>query len=583
MYVHDCTFITGIFYELKMKDVALKVFRQGEQAFFQVLGHMLSTNTLMLDQCPALLAPMRQRVLCEASILKDDELFADVVLRWKCLFKEFRSQLIQQNSGEVFSAFFQWHMMCKMSHKAASDEDATQSALLGQMQREEALLRTSAKLILADMSETSYKDIQKGLVGGTLIIDYIFFAPLRENPLLDAYCVIVERDGSPIVCELNYKAIRNQAAVVAQHLLSQSTSITQEKIDCELSLLSRVLFPRELLDILASGRVTKLYISPDSDIAHIPFDSLPVDLSGSGTEIPLFEKFSISIVSSTRKLSSSNLETDSDKPAKEGMCTIIGNPNFDLCMPVSAGGDSSSTVDKLINFICGYFSISPDQSGPTVENLEHSKDEVDFISSHLRSRGLTVQSMTGDDATLRKVLSLESPLLIHISSHAHGTTGRSVQAYRGSFFDDLKSAAVVLAGFNTFSRKKFDQLPSDCGPALLSPLAIFSMKLKGTKLVFLSACSSSAGKAPIQEAVDSLAEAFLTAGAETVIAALWPIADKSAADISKLFYEKVTTPGTRPSDALTHAKKTVMERDFASYWSNCAAFVCHGIDKPLFM
>lgn len=564
-----------------MKDVALRMFRKGEQAFFQVLGHMLSSNTLMLDQCPATLAPMRQRVLCEASILKEHELFADVVLRWKCLFKEFRSQLIRQNSGEVFGAFFQWHMMCETSQKAASDEGAAQAALLGQMQREEALLRTSAKSILADMSETSYKDLQKGLVDGTLIVDYIFFAPLRENPLLDAYCVIVEKAGSPIVCELNYKAIRNQAAVVAQHLVSQSTSTTQEKIDSELSLLARVLFPRELLDILASGKVTKLYISPDSDIAHIPFDPLPVDLSGSGTEVSLFKKFSISILSSTRKLLSSNIETGSDKPVKEGTCTIIGNPNFDLCKPVSA--DSSSSIDKLINFICGYFSISPDQSGPIVEKLEHSQDEVDFITSHLRSRGLTIQSMIGDDATLRKVLSLESPLLIHVSSHAHGTTGRSVQAYRGSFFDDLKSAAVVLTGFNTFSRKKFDQLPSDCGPALLSPLAIFSMNLKGTKLVFLSACSSGTGKAPIQEAVDSLAEAFLTAGAETVIAALWPIADESAANISKLFYEKVTTPGTRPSDALTHAKRTVMERDFASYWSNCAAFVCYGIDKPLFV
>lgn len=36
-----CVF-AGIFYELNMKDVALKVFRKGEQAFFQVLGHMLT-------------------------------------------------------------------------------------------------------------------------------------------------------------------------------------------------------------------------------------------------------------------------------------------------------------------------------------------------------------------------------------------------------------------------------------------------------------------------------------------------------------------------------------------------------------
>jgi len=136
-------------------------------------------------------------------------------------------------------------MMCETSHKSASDEGTTctQAALLGQMQKEAALLQTSAKSILADMAEMSYKDLQKRLVDE---VHYIFFALLRENLLLDAYCVIAEKDGSPIVCELNYKAIRNQVAVVAQHLLSQSTSVMQEKINCELSLLDRVLFPQEI-------------------------------------------------------------------------------------------------------------------------------------------------------------------------------------------------------------------------------------------------------------------------------------------------------------------------------------------------
>ena len=131
-------------------------------------------------------------------------------------------------------------MLCETSHKADSDEEATQAALLGQMQKEEALLQTSSKLILANMSERSNKDLQKRLIDGVLIIDYIFFAPLREN---SCWMHTVKKDGNPIIYELNYKAIRNQVAMVAQHLLSQSASIKQEKINNELSLLARVLFP----------------------------------------------------------------------------------------------------------------------------------------------------------------------------------------------------------------------------------------------------------------------------------------------------------------------------------------------------
>ena len=82
---------------------------------------------------------------------------------------------------------------------------------------------------------------------------------------------------------------------------------------------------------------------------------------------------------------------------------------------------------------------------------------------------------------------------------------------------------------------------------------------------------------PIQEAVDSLAEAFLTAGVETVIASLCPISDQLASEISNVFYTKLVIPGTCPSEALIYVKK----QDEELYWSTYSAFACYGVDKPL--
>ena len=568
----------GIFHELELKEDAVKVFRKGEHAFFQVLGHMLTSHTLMLDQCPATTAPMRQLVLSEASLLKLPVLFANVVLRWKCLFKEFRSQLIHHCSGEIFGEFFQWYMKSK-TLESETDEGTAQSAVLKQMQKEEELLQTFSKSVLQDMYETSYEHLQKVLHAGTVTVDFIFFAPLRENPLLDAYCVIYESSKAPIVCELDYRAIRNQAAVVTQVLLSKS-SVSQAKLDFELACLARVLFPKELLDILVAGNISHLYISPDSDIAHIPLDLLPVNFKDIDKTIPLFEKFSVSILSSLRKLLNPKaLGTSIDSSKEKRTCFLIGNPNFDLCKPVS----SSLFFERVIDFFGGYFGISTTSTGPIVEQLEHSQDEIDCISKDLQSRSLSVQCISGDDATLTKILSIHSPLLIHVSSHAYSTCGRSITAFRGNFYDDLKSGAIALAGFNTFNRKQFDKLPSDCGLAQLSPLAILSMKLKDTKLVFLSTCGSAAGTAPLQEAVDSLAEAFLSAGVETVIATLWPVEDKAAADISKLFYKKVITPGICPSEALAYAKKHLRDSVKELFSLSYAAFVCYGLDQPIFV
>ena len=547
----------------------MKVFMWGEQAFFQVLGHMLSSHTLKLDQCPATIAPIRQLVLSEVSILNDQELFANVILRWKCLFRELRSQLISCNVSNGFGDFFQWYM----SQQTSTVEDGeTESALLKQLQDEEKLLQNSAKQTLQQMSETTYAVVQQNLSSNMIVVDYIFFVPLTECRLLEAYCVIFRPGHNPVIHHLDYNAIHKQAAIVTK-LLSSTSNVA--KANSELTILAQLLFPQALVEMLASETIDHLYISPDSDITLIPFDCLPVKLSLERVA-PLFELVPVSIVSSLRKLVRHNVRS-AGGVSENVTCTIIGNPNFNLAKNTG----ESSGVGKLINYLCDYLSISSAPSGPILEQLVYSEEEVSCISQCLQLHGFNTQLLVGDTATLYNVLSLDAPLLIHVSSHAYAARGQLRSAFRGNFFADLNCAAIALAGFNTFSKGNFKQLPADCGTAQLPPLALLSMKLQGTKLVFLSTCNSASGISPIQEAVDSLAEAFLAAGVETVIASLWSISDQLAGEISKAFYTKLVIPGTRPSEALVYVKKHFKKQDEEFYWSTYAAFACYGVDEPL--
>ncbi len=565
-------FHLGIFQELGEDDRALMVFKKGEEAFFQVLGHMLSCNTLKLDQCPATIAPMRQLALNQASLLKEPGIFANVIMRWKCLFKELRTDLLRHSPEDVFGAFFKWYAEQLTSPKAISADDL-QANLLKQMQQEELLLRTSAKSTLAGMGESTYALMYEHLPERVITIDYIFFAPLKENPLLEANCVVCDNSTVPMVCSLNYKALRNQAAVVTRLIslsMADENEISQQKISTELALLANIIFPPRLTEFLKSRIGSHLYISPDSNIAGIPIDLLPVSL-GSAPPIPLFEQFSVSILPSMRKLFLYN----NNEKVRSQVCSIIGNPNFDLCKSTS----QPSTIENIIDYFCNYFNLSVSLN--ILEQLPYSQDEIDFISHLLKSHGMTVQSLVGDKAVLSSVLSLENPILVHISSHAC-SGAKKLSAFRGNFFDDLQSSAIALAGFNTVSKEQFDRLQSDCGPAQLPPLAIFSLKLCGTKLVYLSTCDSAAGTAPMQEAVDNLAEAFLIAGAETVIASLWPVVDHLASEFSKLFYEKLINPNVRPSEALAYARQCFKRLD-NSHWPCYAAFMCYGLDKALFL
>lgn len=552
----------------------MDVFAKGEQAFFRVLGHMLGSNTLTLDQCSATIAPMRQLALNQASMLKETGVFADVILRWKCLFKELRTQMIYSGSGDRFSAFFQWYAKQLTSSEAASPEN-TESALLKQLQEEEKLLQTCAESALLSMATATYQLMEEYLSDGTATVDYIFFAPMKENPLLDAYCVVSERGATPQVCQLDYKAIRNQSALVNQlmsSIVKGQSAFTSGRINAELSILAKVLLPPCLIEILESRRINHLYISPDSNIVRIPMDLLPVSLNSSASSdppIPIFERFSVSILPSMRELFWSTKKSES---TSNRVCTIVGNPDFNLSKPVTES--ISSSIQWLIKYFCGYFSLSA-STKHTLDLLTYSQDEIDFISLHLESHGFLVKKFIGDQATLSNILSIECPMLLHVSSHAYSEEG-TLSAFRGNFFEDLKSSAIALAGYNTFTRGEFDQIRPDCGPAQLPPLAIFSLKLQGTKLVYLSTCNSASGTAPMQESVDNLAEAFLVAGAETVIASLWPVQDELACDFCKLFYEELSTPGVRPSQALSSAKKHF--KMFTNIIN--APFLCYGLDKP---
>ncbi|MBI1850238.1 MAG: CHAT domain-containing protein, partial [Planctomycetes bacterium] len=76
-------------------------------------------------------------------------------------------------------------------------------------------------------------------------------------------------------------------------------------------------------------------------------------------------------------------------------------------------------------------------------------------------------------------------------------------------------------------------------------------------VVFLSACESARGEAVGGEGVESLARAFLFAGARGVVASLWPVADWAAAETTTAFYRGVIIEKRSSAQALRAAKLAI--------------------------
>lgn len=84
------------------------------------------------------------------------------------------------------------------------------------------------------------------------------------------------------------------------------------------------------------------------------------------------------------------------------------------------------------------------------------------------------------------------------------------------------------------------------------------------RLVVLSSCTSAGGRASTGEGVEGLASAFLTGGAEVVVATLWPVEDRAAEALIRKFYEELAR-GTSAAGALRAAQQW-MRRSHA--WSD---------------
>lgn len=92
---------------------------------------------------------------------------------------------------------------------------------------------------------------------------------------------------------------------------------------------------------------------------------------------------------------------------------------------------------------------------------------------------------------------------------------------------------------------------------ILSADEIGRLHLDQLHLVILAACASARGPATSRNGELGLAQSFLAAGVESVVATLWPVEDRLAKDFSLRFHDLLRS-GTFPSEALRQAQLQIM-------------------------
>jgi len=332
----------------------------------------------------------------------------------------------------------------------------------------------------------------------------------------------------------------------------------------DLAALSRMLVG-PVLDRIAGKR---LAIAADGALWYIPFAALPVPGGeSSGGEVPLIVEHEVIEVPSAAVLRELRRSREG-RPRPAGAVALIADPVFETTdvrfqtaratkpEPRAAGATVAQAGPPL----------SSDVWSDVFGRLRQSAEGAAF--ERLPWTGLEAAAIAREAAQRQVLLALD------FQASRELATGPDLSAYQVVHFAThgiLDTQHPQLSGL-VLSQVSEQGEPRD---GFLRLHDIYQMRLNAD-LVVLSGCETALGKNLRGEGIVGLTHGFFHAGASQVLATLWPVLDRSTAELMRRFYRGLFHDGLRPSAALRQAQIEMWhERLWHSryYW---AAFVLQG-------
>lgn len=188
---------------------------------------------------------------------------------------------------------------------------------------------------------------------------------------------------------------------------------------------------------------------------------------------------------------------------------------------------------KLLGVVPDYNfqeSNKPGEKHKKLSTLKNALTEVQFVASIFRGNVLTGSSATKNNF-ITKAGSYD---ILHLAMHAEADKQEPL-----------------------YSRLYFQPTDTTNGNDVLQAWEIYNMQLDAS-MVVMSSCESGYGEVHGTEGMLSLSRAFRYAGAASVVYTLWPVSDKSSAEVMHYFY-RFLDKGMSRDEAMQQAKLTYLE------------------------
>jgi CHAT domain-containing protein len=284
-----------------------------------------------------------------------------------------------------------------------------------------------------------------------------------------------------------------------------------------------------------------VYVSPDGDLARIPWAALPDD-KGDGI---LLDRYLLGLVPYGPFLLDRLLHPTDKKDDPAGRLLAVGGIDYGAGNRYAALKDSAREAEQVIARAGKRPANKLTTSEATTARLLKELPQARY--AHLATHGFfDEKNLTEERERLAKQVQdfrLAYQFDQNRTRHFGGQALRNPLAYTG----------LVLAGANAP-----DKAGSDGG--ILGGEAIVELPLEGMRLCVLSASETGLGDLTRDEGVQGLVRAFHLSGCLDVVASLWKVDDAATAALMARFYAELWDNGKTPLEALASAQRFVSRR-----------------------
>jgi CHAT domain-containing protein/tetratricopeptide (TPR) repeat protein len=291
---------------------------------------------------------------------------------------------------------------------------------------------------------------------------------------------------------------------------------------------------------------SKVWISPDGELARIPWQLLPATGHDAGGLL-------VTQADSARELARLRQPGRVPAPPRAADILLVGDINYDA----------------------GLTPQSPRAEGGGFSRLENTRAEVKAVGDIGQRRKAEVSLLTGAEASKTRVIErLQKVAYAHLATHGFFARGTEEVAatlnvvVRQSSFDNmprpnernpLVESGIALAGANVR-----DPLTLDA-EGLLTAEEIIGLDLGRCELVVLSACETGRGEEVTGQGVMGLRATVMAAGSRSMLISLWKVPDEATVIFMENFYDNLWVKKMSKAEALLRAQEAVRNYPSGKY------------------